>query len=133
MFFDVTLRYAVPGDAPRLRAASNCDGAVAAEAESDKRRRYQDGQTPWRVVPLAVETGGRLGNAALRHLRQLARKQAARLEEGSDEAASSLVTRWAAWLSVALHRANAGVLRAALGSDARNSELRASLRAEIAA
>ncbi len=115
-FYDVTVRYAVPGDAARLGAAANRDGAVAAEAEAEKLRRYPDAQAPWRCVPLATESGGRLGQRALKHLRQLARKQAENLEEGGQEAASGLVTRWGAWLSVALHRANARVLSAALGA-----------------
>jgi hypothetical protein len=115
-FYDVTVRYAVPGDAARLGAAANRDGAVAAEAEAEKLRRYPDAQAPWRCVPLATESGGRLGQRALKHLRQLARKQAENLEEGGQEAASGLVTRWGAWHSVALHRANARVLSAALGA-----------------
>ena len=131
-FFDVTVRYAVPGDAGRLTAAASRDGAVAREAEEDKRRRYPDGQTPWRAVPLASETGGRLGPAALKHLRKLARKQAARLEDGGEEAVSSLVQRWGAWLSVALQRANAAVLASALGTVTADTELKEKLRCELA-
>ena len=124
-FLDVTVRYAVPGDRARLAAAAGRDGAVAKEAEDDKCRRYPERQCPWRCVPLATETGGRLGPEALKHLRKLARLQASKLDEGGDSAASSLVQKWAAWLSVALHRANAAVLWSALGA----SEL-ATLRAE---
>ena len=131
-FFDVTVRYAVPGDAARLGAAAGRDGAVVQEAEEDKRRRYPDGQTPWRAVPLATETGGRHGPTALKHLRKLARKQAARLQEGGDEAVSSLVQRWGAWLSVALQRANAAVLHSALGTESADTELREKLRSELA-
>ncbi len=131
-FFDVTVRYAVPGDAARLRGAAARDGAVAKEAEAEKRSRYPDGQTPWRAVPLATETGGRHGPAALAHLRKLARKQASRLEEGGDAAVSSLVQKWAAWLSVALHRANFNVLTAALGTEAADKELATGLRCELA-
>ena len=54
------------------------------EAESDKHRRYPAAQTPWRAVPLATETGGRLGDEALKLLRKLARNQAEKLEEGGD-------------------------------------------------
>ena len=53
-----------PRDAPIVVLAEGIDHAVAAEAESEKRRRYPAGQTPWRAVPLAVETGGRLGKDA---------------------------------------------------------------------
>ena len=42
-FFDVTVRYSVPTEGPRFRAAADRDGAVAAEAEGDKRRRYPAG------------------------------------------------------------------------------------------
>ena len=61
------------------------------------------------------------------------RAQAARLEdEGDGEAAASLlVARWGRWLSVALHRANARGLRAALGGEtarrARGEQLAADL------
>ncbi len=130
--YDVTVRYAVPGDASRLRAAAARDGAVAAEAEDDKKRRYPDGQTPWRAVPLATETGGRHGLTALKHLRKLARKQAEKLEEGGDEAVSALVQKWGAWLSVALQRANAKVLLAALGTEAAEKECSATLREALA-
>ena len=53
----------------------------------------------------------------MRYLRQLARKQAAKLEEGGEEAAGALVARWGRWLSVALHRATARNLRASLGDE----------------
>ena len=120
MFFDVTVRYSVPGDADTLRAAAGRDGAVNAAAEGDKRRRYPEGRTPWRMVPLALETAGRHGPAALRHLRSLARDQAALL--AADDAAAAealagqLVARWGRELSVALHRATARQLRSALGA-----------------
>jgi len=129
-FYDVTVRYAVPGDAPRLQAASRCSGAVAREAEADKRSRYPASRSPWRAVPLATETGGRHGSAALKHLRSLARLQAARLPDGGAEAASSLTQRWGAWLSVALQRANAAVLAAALG--AQDEKLAGELAVELA-
>ena len=61
------------------------------------------------------ETGGRLGKEALTHLQKLARKQAESLEEGGDAAVSALLTKWAAWLSAALHTANASAVRSALG------------------
>ena len=96
----------MPGDETRLTAAANRDGAVAQQAEADKRARYPEGRWPWHAVPLAQEAGGRHGRSALQHLRKLARAQAARLDEGSEAAASALVLRWGCWLSVALHRAN---------------------------
>ena len=114
-YIDVTVRHSVPADGPRLAAAANRDGAVAAEGEADKRRRYPDGRTPWRVLPFAVESYGRFGLSARKVLKDLAKKRAQRVEEGSDEAASTLMVRWAARLSVALHRSNARRLRSALG------------------
>ena len=118
-YFDVTVRHAIPGDTHRLNTAAARDGAVNREAEADKRHRYPDGQTPWRVVPLALETYGRHGPSALEHLRKLARTAAAQLgEEGDAEAAASaLVARWGARLSAALHRANAARLRSCLGAN----------------
>ena len=64
---DVTVRHSVPGLGQRLAAAAAHDGAVNREAEADKRQRYPDGRTPWRVLPLAFETFGRLRAAPLRH------------------------------------------------------------------
>ena len=99
--YDVTVRYAVPSDRQRLANAANTDGAVNREAEADKRDRYPDG-CPYRAVPLALETGGRHGRAALKYLRKLARDYAAQAEEGGDALVSALLQRWGAWLSVAL-------------------------------
>ena len=119
LYVDVTVRHGVPGDPARLRTAAGHDGAACREAEADKRTRYPDGRCPSRVLPFALETFGRFGNAALLHLRALARQQAQGLEEGGADAASSLQLRWACRLSVALQRANAENLRRCLGSTAR--------------
>ena len=72
-------------------------------------------------MPLALETGGRHGTEALKHLRALAKARAEAELEGdeADAAAGALVQKWAAWLSVALHGANAAVLWAALGTERR--------------
>ena len=85
------------------------------EAEQEKRGRYPAAQAPWKLLPLALETYGRHGREALRHLRLLAKKRAQALDEGSDQAASALVLRWACRLSVALHRENARNLRRSVG------------------
>ena len=115
-FLDVTVHHGVPGAGPRLAAAAQHPGAVNREAESEKRRRYPDGRAPWRVVPFALETYGRLGSTALKHLRQLARARAQDLPEGgSDAVTSALLQRWGAQLSCALHRSNAERVRSALG------------------
>jgi hypothetical protein len=120
VFYDVTVRHSVPGDAGRATAAANRGGVVAKEAEDAKRARYPDGRTPWRCVPLATESFGRHGQQALKHLRELAKEKAeAELEdEGAAKlAAGLLVQRWGAWLSAALHRANAALLFSALGPE----------------
>ena len=120
-FFDVTVRHSVPGDAARAAAAANRAGAVAKEAENTKKARYPDGRTPWRCVPLAQETHGRFGAQAFQHLRRLAKEKATAEFEGggAEHAAGALVQKWAAWLSVALHRVNAAVLWTALGAEKR--------------
>ena len=108
---------------------------MAAAAEADKHRRYPAGQAPWCMVPLALETAGRHGKAAVQHLRGLAREQAALLEGEDDGAAEvvagQLAARWGRELSVALHRATARQLRSALGVD--RAAGAAGLRAALAA
>jgi len=129
LYLDITVHHSVPGDGPRLARAADRDGAVNAEAESEKAGRYPAGRTPWRVVALAQETCGRFGLAALKYLRKLARKQAANLEEHGELAASALVLKWGCWLSVALHRESAKSLRKSLGEDVllKRSELAAEI------
>ena len=77
----------------------------ATNVEADKADRYPPHRSPYKATPLAVETYGRHGRAALRYLRKLARGQAARLDEDGDGATGALVSHWGKWLSVALHRA----------------------------
>ena len=127
LFFDVTVRHSVPGGAQLLTAAAGRDGAVNHDAEGEKRRRYPEGRTPWRAVPLALETCGRHGAAALKHLRSLAKQRAERLDEGGDWASSELVLRWGCRLSVALQRSNARRLRSALGDERCGRDLAAEL------
>jgi len=117
---DVTVRYSVPGEARALAAAAGADGAVPREGESDKRARYPAGRAPWRVLPLSLETPGRHGTAALKHLRWQARGRAQLLGDGPEaaSAASALAARWGAELSTALHRATVRQLRTALGREA---------------
>ena len=67
------------------------------------------------MVPLAVETYGRLGTLALKHLCRLAREEVAKFGGHEVWTAHHLMARWGARLSVALHRANARNARAALG------------------
>ena len=111
------MRHAVGNDQARLQRAARQDGTTNAEAEADKADRYPAHRSPYKALPLALETFGRHGRSALRYLRKLARAHAAKVEGASADATSALVARWGRWLSVALHRATARNLRAALGED----------------
>ena len=115
-FVDVTVHHSVPGDATRLSAAARSGGTVNREAVAEKKRRYPDNRAPWEVVPFAMESYGRLGDAALKHLRSLARARAQALPDGGEVAASALLQRWSARLSAALQRSNARRLRSSLGA-----------------
>ena len=115
-FIDVTVRHSIPSDAARLAAAARGGGAVNREAEADKKRRYPDGRAPWDVIPFALETYGRLGSAALSHLRSLARTRAQEAGAESVEYASVLLLKCSARISAALHRSNARRLSSALGA-----------------
>ena len=88
------------------------------------------------MVPFALETGGRHGPAALRHLRRLARDRAQPLAgdgaAAAAAAASALARRWGAELAVALQAATARQLRTALGADAARLGARAALAAGLA-
>ena len=113
----------------RGRAACGC---CSRTRHRQPRLRYPDGRTPWQVVPFAVETFGRLGLTALKHLRCLARTRAQGLSDGGEAAASSLTQRWAARLSTALHRSNALRLRSALGAAEPERQRARDLDAELA-
>ena len=132
MFFDVTVRHGVPGDAGRLAAAALHSGAVNREAEADKRARYPDDRAPWRAVPLATETYGRLGLAALAHLRRLARQRAALLAESDAGTVGAVLLRRGCRLSVAAARSGAARLRGALGTRAAAADAGAALREAVA-
>ena len=132
LYADVTVRHGVPSPGERLARAAAQDGAVNDEAERDKADRYPSDRSPWNALPLACETYGRLGLTALRQLRRLARVQAARLDDGGRDAASSLLQRWGCRLSVALHRANAANLQRSLGVDVAALDLKRCLEADFA-
>ena len=93
-----------------------------------------DGRTPWRCVALAAMTCGRHGQLALKHLRELAEAKAeCEMDgDGAERAAGALVQKWGAWLSVALHRANAAMLWSALGSERELAAEHRALAAELA-
>ena len=64
-------------DIDQLASRLRKDGAAARRAEDRKRQRYQV-QT---LVPIAVETGGRIGEAGLRWLRQAYHRAGAQAAE----------------------------------------------------
>ena len=132
LFLDVTVRHGVPGCAGRLRRAAVRGGAVNAEAEEDTKDRYPSNRVAWRALPLAIETYGRVGTLALRHLRRLARVQSERIGDDAGIASHHLLQRWGCRISVALQRANALNVRRAIGSAASAGRLRAQLLEDLA-
>ena len=89
------------------------DGAAAAHCEREKYRRYGP-----HVLPLAVESFGRWGPAAMKWWRALA-QQVARadpaLQHQGKWAVPGLLNRWWAETGAALQRANAEALLASTG------------------
>ena len=103
LFLDVTVRCGIPGDADSLQLAAGRAGADNAKAEADKHSRYPKARSPWKMIPLALETCGRHGRESFRYLRRLARSRLQSLPEVEDDgnALASLVGCWGADLSVA--------------------------------
>ena len=104
---DVTVRY--PG-ATRYYGAADHVGKAATKAEAEKVRRYGKG-----VLPLAYETGGRLGVGSMNSLRQLAAKAAA--VDGGFLTAAGLENRWRRRIEAALLFAVADALLLAMGGE----------------
>ena len=104
---DVTVRY--PG-ATRYYGAADHAGRAATKAEAEKIKRY--GQD---VLPLAFETGGRLGSQSRGTLRTLAAKAAA--TGGGILTAAGIENRWRRHLESALLFAVADALLLAMGGD----------------
>ena len=67
------------------------------------------------MVPVAIETFGRIGISALKLLRGFARARAQEITHDGQAVVSALLQRWGARISVALHRSNALRLRSSLG------------------
>ena len=101
--FDVTVRY--PGS-QRYVGAPWRQGVAATAGEKDKFRRY--GQE---VLPLAFETGGRLGSVGMQSLQRLA--LAACSSSVCALTSRGLVNRWRRRLEAALLFAGADVILAA--------------------
>ena len=108
-FLDVAVRHPVgevAADELRLRAAQ--DGRTAHQEEVKKYGRYPSSRHDVLLTPLVQETYGRLGKAALRYLRTLAKSHVARdpeLQVGGTWAVPALLQRWVGILSVTLQRA----------------------------
>ena len=104
-YADVVVSHPVTSTARHLRANAYRDGSQAAGKERTKRLRYS-----LDVLPLAVETYGRWGGAAVSFLRELARQVAtedAALAHLGRWAAAALMSRWFTSLAVCLQAANA--------------------------
>ena len=102
------------GHVALLDQASANDGVVCRDAERRKHARYPAQQAPWRMVPVAFETFGRLGSEGYFYRRKLARRASEQAGNDGGFAPSLLFTQWARRLSVCLHRANArAILRRA--------------------
>ena len=65
-WLDVTVRHAAAGNASEVNTASRRDGEASRRAERDKHARYPGS----RLVPFAIECGGRIGGEARQWLRE---------------------------------------------------------------
>ena len=104
-YADVVVHHAVQGNDSLTQANANADGAEARRAEAVKYARY--GRA---VLPLALETFGRWGPAALRWWRLLARHVAdndPQLSHLGHWAMANLLSSWWARVSIALQTQNA--------------------------
>ena len=117
---DVTIRH--PCALKYHVAAARADGAAALEAERNKRVRYPAlaVQGLAAVTPFAMESFGRLGQAALVLLGEARH----RVEERSGRHAAGVVTsRWHGWLQCQLVRAQHEALIAMMGAHSSPLEL----------
>ena len=69
LYVDVVVKTAYSTDPARLRARARKDGQAAAEAATNKRRRYPHGGAG--LIPLAFEDGGRPCEEAVSFIRML--------------------------------------------------------------
>ena len=65
MWMDITIRHPAAGNGCQLRAAARKDGEACRRGEREKHARYPGG----RLIPFALETGGRVGGEARQWLR----------------------------------------------------------------
>ena len=111
-----------PCAASHLHGASRESGYAAAEAEAAKHGRYPaTAHARGRLVPLAVETYGRLGSEGLRFLRQAAGRACRRtsaLAVLGGEGPPAVVGAWVERQAVTLQKNTAAALKAAAGAAA---------------
>ena len=128
LLFDVTVVHTVQANAVLLAQASGADGVVCRDAERRKHARYRPEQAPWRMVPVAFKSYGRLGSESYLYLKKLARKTSVLAGGDGVVAPSLLFAQWACRLSVCLHRCNVRMLRKGVGGvQATGGSLRAAL------
>ena len=107
----MTVRH--PAVARYQPGASQRAGAAAAIAEADKQQRYPPAEGR-KVIAFAVETWGRLGEAAEELLPLLAEAATLRARRrGQDATAGSFLRRWRAMLDGCLQRGVAAALLSA--------------------
>ena len=103
-----------------VREAATEDGYAARQAEERKHVRYPpNARVGGRLVPLAVETFGRLGEEGLRFLRRAAGRACVRttaLAVLGGEGPQAALGAWLQRQSVALQKHNAAALKAAAGA-----------------
>ena len=103
-----------PEGSAYLHKAADEDGAAAAGAAEDKRRRYPAWALPGgRLIPFSVETFGRWGREALDFMRSAADAVAEQNEQVACRGhwgKASLLNAWHSRLSVALQKGNAKCL-----------------------
>jgi len=118
-----------PCAATFCHGAAATDGYAAALAEAGKHARYPPNpRVSGRLVPLAVETYGRLGEEGLRFLRRAAGRACTRtttLAVLGGEGPPAVLGAWLERQSVALQKNNAAALKAAAGAAATWRDLRA--------
>ena len=108
-----------------LHQAAGENSHAASQVEAGKHQRYppggRDGSVRGRLVPLAVETYGRLGAEGLRFLRKAAGRACTRtsaLAVLGEEGPPAVLGAWLERQSVALQKNNAAALKAAAGAAA---------------
>ena len=118
-----------PCAATYCTGAAGANGYAARQAEAGKHGRYPPNpRVPGRLVPLAVETYGRLGEEGLRFLRRAAGRACTRtstLAVLGGEGPPAVLGAWLERQSVALQKNNAAAFKAAAGAAATWRDLRA--------